>query len=189
MKTQLHYPLIGALAAMSVFWAPDATATDRQQHSNHAAQGATGLVRIVRNSTHRFQDVGKAESSGYGAFLGCTSGDAHGAMGLHYANAVLVGDGTLDANRPEVLVYEPLRNGKMRLVAVEYLVVAEAWDAVNPAPPVLEGQLFHYEDSPNRYGLPAFYALHVWAWKDNPDGMFASWNPRVSCAAYNPPNA
>src|SRR3546814_7280148 len=89
-------------------------------------------------------------------------------MGLHYANGILVADGTLDANRPEVLVYEPRRGGRMQLVAVEYLVIAEAWDANNAAPPVLQGQLFHYEGSPNRYGLPAFYGLHVWAWKDNP---------------------
>ena len=186
MKIQLHYPLIGALAAMSASWAPGAVASEGLQHRAQPAHAATGLVRIVRNSTHRFHDVGAAENSGYGAFLGCTSGHDNGAMGLHYANAVLVGDGTLQANRPEVLVYEPLRNGELQLVAVEYLVVAEAWDAVNPTPPVLEGQLFHYEGSPNRYGLPPFYALHVWAWKRNPEGMFASWNPRVSCAAYNP---
>src|SRR3546814_11212303 len=71
-------------------------------------------------------------------------------MGLHYANGILVADGTLDANRPEVLVYEPRRGGRMQLVAVEYLVIAEAWDANNAAPPVLQGQLFHYERSEGR---------------------------------------
>lgn len=171
---------------MSMFWAPNALASEYQQHLPQSAHATSGLVRIVRNSTYRFLDVRRAKSNGYAAFLGCTSGHDHGAMGLHYANGVLVGDGTLDANRPEVLVYEPLRNGKLRLVAVEYLVIAEAWDAANSTPPVLEGQLFHYEGSPNRYGLPAFYGLHVWAWKANPSGMFASWNPRVSCEAYNP---
>ena len=185
MRIQPHYPLMGALVAMSMFCAPDATAAGGdQRHSNQPA--ATGLVRIVRNATHRFLDVARAERNGYGPILGCTSGHTHGAMGLHYANAVLVGDGTLDASRPDLLVYEPLRNGRMRLVAVEYLVIAEAWNAVNPGPPVLEGQLFHYEGSPNRYGLPPFYSLHVWAWKENPEGVFASWNPRVSCAAYDP---
>ena len=48
-------------------------------------------------------------------------------------------------------------------------------------PPVLEGQLLQFEDSPNRFGLPAFYQLHVWAWRDNPNGAFVDWNPRVSC--------
>src|SRR3546814_12219808 len=95
--------------------------------------------------------------------------------------------GTLDANRPEVLVYEPRRGGRMQLVAVEYLVIAEAWDANNAAPTVLQGQLFHYEGSPNRYGLHAFYDLHVWEWKDNPRGMFSRWNRRVSCESSEPP--
>jgi hypothetical protein len=43
------------------------------------------------------------------------------------------------------------------------------------------GQLFHYGASPNRYGIPAYYALHVWAWKANPHGVFMDWNPEVSC--------
>ena len=48
----------------------------------------------------------------------------------------------------------------------------------------LTGQSFHYTGSPNRYGIPAFDALHVWAWKLNPHGMFADWNPGVSCEEY-----
>ena len=48
-------------------------------------------------------------------------------------------------------------------------------------PPVLEGQLLQFVDSPNRFGLPAHYELHVWAWQDNPNGVFVDWNPRVSC--------
>jgi len=105
-------------------------------------------------------------------------------MGVHYANPTLVGDGALDARYPEVLMYEPLADGHMRLLGVEYVVIAEAWDSTHPAPPVLRGQLFHYEESPNRYGLPPFYALHVWAWKANPKGMFADWNPNVTCVNY-----
>src|SRR3546814_3909937 len=105
-------------------------------------------------------------------------------MGLHYANGIRVGDGTLDANRPEVLVYEPLRGGRMQLVAVEYLVIAEAWDANNTAPPVLQGQLFHYQGSPNRYGLPAFYGLHVWAWKDNRSEEHTSELPSLMRISY-----
>jgi hypothetical protein len=75
-------------------------------------------------------------------------------------------------------------NGRLRLIGVEYITLGEAWDAANEGPPVLEGQLFHYAGSPNRYRIPAFYELHVWAWKENPNGTFADWNPRVSCDAY-----
>ena len=106
-------------------------------------------------------------------------------MGVHFVNGSLVGDGVLDAARPEVLVYEP-RNGQLQLVAVEYLVIAEQWDASNAHPPVLHGQHFHYVPAPNRTGLDAYYELHVWAWKRNPHGTFADWNPRVNCDAYSP---
>jgi hypothetical protein len=96
-------------------------------------------------------------------------------------NGVLVGDGQLDAERPEALIYEQ-KQRFLRLVGVEYIVIADAWHANNAAPPVLMGQHFHYVGSPNRYGLPPFYELHVWAWRDNPNGVFADWNTKVSCA-------
>ncbi len=46
------------------------------------------------------------------------------------------------------------------------------------------GQLFNYVGSPNRYGIPAFYELHVWGWENNPAGVFADWNAHVSCEAF-----
>jgi len=107
-------------------------------------------------------------------------------MGVHFGNATLIGDGELDPERPELLVYEP-KNGQLHLVAVEYLVIAADRDAKHPTtPPSLLEQLFHYNGSPNRYGLPAFYELHVWAWQHNPHGMCTELNPTVSCAGYSP---
>ena len=69
---------------------------------------------------------------------------------------------------------------------VEDVATPEAWEAdpKHTAPPELMGQLFHLFDSPNRFGLPAFYTLHVWAWKDNPNGTFTNWNPDVSCDGF-----
>ena len=87
------------------------------------------------------------------------------------------------AARPEALIYEPGRDG-LGLVGVEYIVIAAAWDAKHKTPPTLMGQVFHYNTAPNRYGIPAFYALHVWAWRDNPSGPFADWNSTVSCRSY-----
>jgi hypothetical protein len=80
-----------------------------------------------------------------------------------------------------VLVYEPGRDGSMRLVALEYVVFKDAWDATHNHPPKLFGQRFHETPVGNRYDLPAFYALHAWVWQDNPDGMFEDWNPLVEC--------
>ncbi|HEY3232260.1 MAG TPA: hypothetical protein VGJ87_23715 [Roseiflexaceae bacterium] len=151
--------------------------------SSDSSKPATTLVETVRQETARFQDVTAAEAAGYGLFHGCVSGAQEGAMGIHFVNGDLVGDGELDALHPEALLYES-KNGNLRLVGVEYVVIAEAWDANHQMPPVLMGQLFNYVGGPNRYRIPAFYELHVWAWKSNPSGVFADWNPRVSCEGY-----
>jgi hypothetical protein len=144
------------------------------------------LAGTVRQATGALRETGAAVAAGYALSGGCVSGPEEGAMGVHYVNASLVGDGLLDAAQPEALVFEP-RNGQLQLAAVEYLVMAEQWDAGNDHPPVLHGQTFHYVPAPNRAGLPAYYELHVWAWKRNPRGTFADWNPRVSCDSYVPP--
>jgi hypothetical protein len=120
-------------------------------------------------------------ADGYGQFLGCVSEPGQGAMGIHFVNGNLVGDAVVDPARPEAVIYEPWKNGKLRLVAVEYVVFQESWDAENSQPPSLFGHTFHLVGSPNRYGIPAFYELHVWAWKHNPSGLFNDWNPNVSC--------
>lgn len=158
-------------------------------HDDHTAHGGrgpvdTGLVREVREATRPFLDVYAAMRANYNPFLGCVSGTQEGAMGVHYVNGELV-DGELDASHPEALMYE-MRNGRLYLLGVEYIAIAEAWDANNALPPALLGQVFTYNTSPNRYGLPPFYALHVWAWRDNPNGTFVDWNPQVSCAQFVP---
>lgn len=94
-------------------------------------------------------------------------------MGVHYVNPTLIGDEVIDITKPEAVMYEPGADGKMQLVAVEYITTK--------GPANLGGQLFSFTSSPNRYGLPAFYELHVWAWKENPKGPFADMNPTVSC--------
>jgi hypothetical protein len=144
---------------------------------------ATTLVTTVRQETERFKDLQKAEAAGYGLFHGCVSGPQAGAMGIHFVNGDLVGDGELNALQPEALLYEA-KNGELQLVGVEYVVLADDWHADHQTPPMLMGQLFNYVGSPNRYGIPAFYELHVWAWKHNRSGMFVDWNPQVSCNEY-----
>ena len=120
----------------------------------------------------------------------CTSGANGGAMGIHFVNGALLFDKSLDLQNPEVLIYEPLPGGTIRLVGVEYIYFnGEAPDAVMPpdAPKAVQGHLLNHAGSPNRYGIPwSYLELHVWAWKHNPNGTFADWNPNVSCDAYDP---
>jgi len=143
------------------------------------------LIKVVREATERFQDVSAAEAAGYYLQFGCVSGSDSGAMGMHFVNSALVMDGVLDATRPEIVIYEPLPNGRLRLIGADYLVFADAWNATHSSPPQLMGQLFHLFESPNRFGLPAFYTLHVWAWKESPTGSFVNWHANVSCNAFN----
>ena len=106
-----------------------------------------------------------------------------GGMGIHFVNGARVGDPTENAATPEAVIYEPTKNGGLRLVAVEYVVTKAAWDgAGNSAPPHLFGHDFEFVPAGNRYGLPDFYELHAWIWKNNPNGMNEDWNPDVTCA-------
>ena len=153
-----------------------------QHKMQPAAQGdQSKLVQMVRNATKQYLDVNNAIAAGYGPFLGCVSGSDHGAMGIHYVNGNLL-NGTVDVAHPQALIYEPQPNGQMNLVGVEFITLASTWLQNNSSPPVLEGQVFLYVDSPNRFNIPAFFELHVWAWRDNPQGNFVDWNDHVTRA-------
>jgi hypothetical protein len=147
---------------------------------NHDHAGPAKLVQIVRAATEQYLNVNNAGPD-YAPAFGCVSGPDHGAMGIHFINGKLVGDGEIDGQHPEALIYEPVGD-RRRLVGVEYIVDAATWLANHKGvPPMLEGQAFQFVGSPNRYGLPPFFELHVWAWRDNPNGAFVDWNNRVSC--------
>jgi hypothetical protein len=156
-----------------------------QGHGNDPSNSANALIKIVRESTERFKDVSVAEAEGYALQFGCVSGPDSGAMGLHYVNGTLVNQGTLDPTKPQIVIYEATPNGGLRLIGADFLLLADPWDKKNQGPPELMGQLFHYFEYPNRFGLPAFYTLHVWAWKENPNGAFVNWHPRVSCEQFS----
>jgi hypothetical protein len=164
------------------------TGTLEAQHASDAshARSSGDLVQIVRDATERFKDVAAAEAEGYALMFGCVSGPDSGAMGLHYVNLSLVTDKVLDPARPEIVIYEPLPNGRLKLIGADFLVFAADWHAANAATPQLGGQLMHLFESPNRFGLPDFYTLHVWAWKENPSGTFSNWHSNVSCDSFSP---
>jgi hypothetical protein len=193
---KIGYSLLCVLVPMSL--CPARAATQEDHGHGLAAQHrgptpdqksqAAAFVKVVRKATERFKDVAVAEAEGYALQFGCVTGPDAGAMGMHFVNGTLVGDGELDPTRPEIVIYEPLPNGRLRLIGADYLVLADQWNAKHTVPPELMGQLFHLFESPNRFGLPTFYTLHVWAWKDSPTGTFVNWHSNVSCDAFSGQN-
>jgi hypothetical protein len=187
--TRLGCSTIGALLLIG---GVPALAHAQDDHSHMISAGAhnptpeqkkqeNALVREVRRVTAQFQHNPPADR---GLVFGCVSGGDFGAMGLHYLKGSVLHDGEVNIDDPEIYLYEALPNGKLQLTGVDYLVFKSEWEAKpenQGVQPSLKGQLFHLFDAPNRFGLDPFYTLHVWAWKDNPNGTFTNWNPNVSC--------
>jgi hypothetical protein len=154
-----------------------------------AASSERSDAAVAAAATARFHDLGAAQDAGYVVHVAelsgatCIAQSGEGAMGDHFANpGLLLDGGVVDAASPEALVYERRNNGTFKLVALEYIVFQADWEAAgNTFPPTLFGRTFDYVPSPNRFGIPSFYALHAWIWKPNPSGLLYAWNPDVSC--------
>jgi hypothetical protein len=127
----------------------------------------------VRAATERFKASETAITAGYPRHTDCVQNQPQGAMGFHFQNNALL-DATLDVEKPEVLVYEKMADGKFKLNGVEYLVPIAAWKREEA--PTIMGQKLKRADS-----LGIWY-LHVWIWEPSPSGIFSDWNPRVKCA-------
>lgn len=183
--TTVRFAALGAALGVALAMAPAAHAQDL--HADNHFNINPNLVQAVREATAPFFNVANVPP-GYGPVLGCVSGPQEGAMGLHYLNvAQVMAGGAMTIAQPEALIYEK-RGNRETLVGVEYIVDAAKWDA-DPTHqqgqvPALMGQMFQFVDAPNRYRLPAFYELHVWAWRENPHGSFVDWNTNVSCDGY-----
>jgi len=148
---------------------------------DHAAQNK--LLAAVRQATAAYNRVETAIADGYVPASPCVVDFINdtGAMGVHYVKFELV-DGELNPLEPEALVYEPLPNGKLKLVAVEYIVVADLLEDRDEAPMFGQKPMDdHLHGQP--LGFP-HYQLHVWIWKNNSSGMYTPFNPKVSCQYY-----
>lgn len=131
-------------------------------------------VETLRRATEQFRDLATAGAAGYPTKLPvCVADSTMGGMGHHMIDQSLF-DEKLEIERPEMLIYAPVEDGKVELVAVEYVVPYRAVPAT-AKPPRLFGQEL------KRYDRFDYWALHVWAWRRNPAGLFADWNPTVKC--------
>jgi hypothetical protein len=168
--------IAGATALTVALATPSAWATP-----NDAAQARQGTAsyhnsKVITGDSNWFQlyDVNG---------ITCID-DPAGGMGIHFVNGSRLNDAREIASQPEAVIYEPQKNGQLRLVAVEYVVTKSAWESAgNTKAPRLYNRDFELVKEGNRYGLPDFYELHAWIWRENPNGMNEDWNPQVSCAA------
>jgi hypothetical protein len=172
--------MIVAAAFAAVAAACDETPVEVHRHDAVVAASqlpddvVEGLTKQVHAVTSRFHSTRQAKMAGYAETPDCVAVPGLGGMGYHWVNASLV-DPVFDALRPEVMLYEADRNGNLKLVAVEYIVI----DVGQPAP-TFAGQPFDVGGTP----VPVpHWSLHVWLHKSNPNGLFTPFNPQVSCPA------
>jgi hypothetical protein len=176
-----------ALAVAAIAWLAVQPATSSghrgQVHaSTSESHGRSDDLRRARAATRKFRNVKVARAAGYAATGECVDDPKYGGMGIHYANPDLVADGKLDVTKPEVLVYQPMPSGKLRLGAIEYLQTDADQDlATDPDRPYLFDLPFDGPMLGHEPGMPIHYDLHVWLYRHNPAGLFAMWNPRVHC--------
>ncbi len=200
----MTHPLSAAVLALAL----TVSACSSLPPGSAAAAGAEPTLDELRAATARFRDVKVALAEGYvpdpanicdtAEMMGRPA--ALGAMGIHYFRPDLLGitgppnprvDGTgthTDFRRPAVLIYEPQQDGSLALVAVENLVFVKAWEAAgNRRPPSYQGVAYdHMADDPatpldEAHHFEPHYDRHVWIHRDNPNGVFAQYNPNVTC--------
>lgn len=142
---------------------------------NLAAPSATvsAALAALRRATARYHDVAAAVADGFIQVTDCEQRDGETPVAAVYANLSRF-DGVIELSKPEALLYEPRKNGKLTLVGVELVIPYSAWNGA--APPQFLGVPFQPEDE---FGV---WGLHVWVWRHNPNGVFAVHNPTVSCA-------
>lgn len=142
---------------------------------SHFSAEVNRQLAAVRRATAPFHNIDKVTKTEYEQITGCVEHPTLGAQGIHYGKASLIENDKVQVDQPEVLTYEPQKNGRLRLVGVEYIIPFGFLPAESD-PPELFGQHFHPNEE---LGL---WALHVWLWRHNPSGLFADWNPNVTCA-------
>lgn len=199
-RTWLGIGLVGPLVAGVAMLPSSASDVDgpvQHEHGGHDHASMTaGLqddLARVRRATARYHRVEAAEAAGYR--LGWVNGAGRlivntciarpvaaggGAMGYHYFNADLMATDEVELLRPEVLVYAPDDDGRLHLAAVEWVARSATSNppGVSSAPSILGMPMHIIAPAP---AGPAFYLTHAWVWKENPAGMFADWNPDVTC--------
>ena len=134
-----------------------------------------GMISTLQRVTAHYHRLSVANEEGFVLLHPCEARGDEGPVGTVYVNIARLMDGVIDPETPDALIYEPTREGAFRLVGVEFAIPKALWP--NAEPPKFLGNTFQSEDE---FGV---YALHVWVWRNNRNGLFAETNPGVSCGA------
>ena len=178
--------LVGSAAILALLAgcdSPPAPATSTEPLTLQLNKGPSEdkkLIEQMRRATDKYHNIQVAYDDGYvDDGFGCISDPVEGGMGWHLIRDDLHADPAIDPLKPELLIYEPQKNGRMKFIAVEYEVYRADWaNAGNTEPPSLLGKDFEAIDFP---GLDPVYGLHVWLWEENPSGFLNDWNPKIHC--------
>jgi hypothetical protein len=177
-RTLAGLGLVTALLACNDRPAPtesDGAAATDNSTPVFAASTASQIARL-RHLVAPFHKFEKAKAAGWSVQItSCLVEPGQGGMGFHYGKPSLINDNArVRLLEPELLLYEPQKNGKLRFVGVEY-IVPFADHPSSAAPPTLLGQEFAR--------VPEFgvWGLHIWVGRHNPSGIFSPWNPKVNC--------
>ncbi|HEX7797593.1 MAG TPA: hypothetical protein VF456_24690 [Vicinamibacterales bacterium] len=166
----------------SALFSHDETAHVHGSPVSDTSPDVASELAAVRAATAKYHDVSAALADGYqlgykGVVTGCISNPTAGAMGYHYFNWAKMDDPNIVAGDPEVLVYHKDDDGALVLGAVEWVVPKVLWEQAGHAEaPVVFGQTLHVLNP-----VLNWYIEHAWIWTHNPSGLFADWNPNVSC--------
>jgi len=163
--------LIAACADKTPF-APGRYGPAKVQLSTLGRTDTNLAIATLRRVTGRYHNVNNAIADGFGLLHPCEDRPEEGPVGTVYVHMGRLLDGRIDPELPDALIYEPHRDG-LKLVGVEFAIPKAL--STDPIPPQFLGATFQSEDE---FGV---YGLHVWVWRDNPDGLFAETNPRVAC--------
>ena len=147
-----------------------------------AGSSVNSELAKVRAATAKYHSLARAQADGYSVENEPCVASPDGTMGIHAVNGPLIGDPAIDPLRPELLLYVPGPNGKLRLVGVEYFKVdADQNLTTDGDRPSAFGVPFDGPMEGHAPGMPIHYDLHVWIWHHNPSGMFPMWNPKLAC--------
>lgn len=187
---------VRAFAISAALIASTASAGVPPTQPDQALQRLEGLLEY-------YKSVSNATSNGYTPTNECVRHPSLGAMGYHYVNRELLGltapvngkvNGTstyIGVEPPAILLYAPDGHGGRKLAGIEILVFAAAWDAENQHPPMYRGRTFKYmADDPTTlrdeaHGFMPHYDLHIWLFEHNSSGLYAEWNPAITCPPAN----